>query len=180
MRLLLFLFGLFSCFSSAFAAIDYSKMGGSFYYALITQDPENLHGYRAALWYEPKSLVWPHTHIYFDAGIGHWWVHNATKHPSLNIYSASPVLRYYFKDHTYFYPFLELSIGVAYLSQTYINHNNLGMHFAFQDRFGIGTLLGKEKRVAVALSAMHYSNASMSKWNAGMTIPLLLDVEYRF
>ena len=54
------------------------------------------------------------------------------------------------------------------------------MHFAFQDEVALGATFGQEKKLAVSFSAMHYSNGSLANSNAGITIPLLINVAYRF
>ena len=164
------------CVTTSVFASSYSRLGTSLSIPIITKDPEYLHGYRAAVWYQPESLIWKRVHIYFDASFGRWWVTNTNQYQSLNIYSLSPILRYYFTEHY----FLNASIGLAYLTRTRIDHQNLGMHFAFQDQLGVGVSLGNKKQFSLSLSAMHYSNGSLCKKNAGITIPLVVNVEYGF
>jgi len=168
------------CLTTSAHASSFPHVGGSLSTPLITKDPEYLKGYRAALWYQPESLIWSHFHIYFDASFGHWWVTNPSPNKSLNIYSIAPVFRYYLTQYHCFSPFLYASIGVAYLSRTKIDTQNLGMHFAFQDQLGIGVSLGSKHPFSISLSAMHYSNGSLSKRNAGITIPLVINAEYGF
>lgn len=170
--------GLLCMTSSVFASTD-SHLSASLSIPVITKDPEYLHGYRAAIGYQPESFIWQHVHIYFDTSFGRWWVTNTDHYQSLNIYSVAPVLRYYFAEG-HLSPFLNASIGLAYLTRTQIDHQNLGMHFAFQDQLGIGASLGHKKQFSVILSAMHYSNGSLCKKNAGITIPLMVNVEYGF
>ncbi len=159
---------------------SYPRFGASLSLPIITKDPEYLHGYRAAVWYQPESLIWQHVHIFFDASFGHWWVTNTTQNKSLNIYAVSPILRYYFTKNRYFAPFFDISIGLSYLTRTRLDHQNLGMHFAFQDQLGIGASFGSKNQLSVSLSALHYSNGSLCKNNAGITVPLLLNAEYGF
>jgi len=147
---------------------------------VITKDPEYLHGYRAAAWYQPKSLMWEHARIYFDAAFGRWWVTNTNAYSSLTIYSVSPIFRYYFTTHSNFSPFINLSIGLAYLTRTHFDKYNLGMHFSFQDQAGIGATLGKNQKFSIILSALHYSNGSLCSRNAGITVPLVITAEYGF
>jgi lipid A 3-O-deacylase len=144
------------------------------------KDPDGVHGYHAMAWYQPESLIWPKVDVYFTAGYGYYWAHGATHHRSLDILAVAPVLRYYFAKTTYVDPYAELSIGPSYLSQTRFDDRNLGMHFAFQDIIGLGALLGKEKRLNISLSAMHYSNGSLCSMNAGITMPLMLNIGYKF
>jgi hypothetical protein len=172
--------GILMCITTPLFAASYPRFGASLSIPIMTKDPQHLHGYRAAAWYQPKSLIWKHVHIYFDASFGRWWVTNTPHYQSLNIYSVSPTLRYYFLKNRYSNPFINLSIGVAYLTRTRIDHQNLGMHFAFQDQLGIGASFGKKNQLSVSLSALHYSNASLCQQNAGITIPIMINAEYGF
>lgn len=168
------------CFMTPVLASSYPHFGGSLSIPVITKDPEYLHGYRASGWYQPESLIWQQAHIYFDASFGHWWVTNSTVNKSLNIYSIAPALRLYFMQKKYISAFLNISIGFSYLSRTRIDHQNLGMHFAFQDQLGIGASFGEKHLFSVSLSALHYSNGSLCKKNEGITVPLMINAEYGF
>jgi len=168
------------CFTASAHASSFPHFGGSLTLPIITKDPQYLKGYRAALWYQPDSFLWSHVHVFFDASFGHWWVTNNTPYKSLNIYSIAPVFRYYFTQNRYVSPFLNASIGLAYLTRTRLNTQNLGMHFAFQDQLGLGVTLGAKHQFSVTLSAMHYSNGSLCRKNAGITIPLVINAEYGF
>lgn len=161
-------------------ASPYPRFGASLSVPIVTKDPQYLRGYRAAVWYQPEALIWEHTHIFFDAAFGHWWVTNPTPNKSLNIYSVAPTLRYYITKTRYFAPFFDLSVGLSYLTQTKINTQNLGIHFAFQDQIGMGASFGAKEQLTIRLSALHYSNGSISKHNAGITIPIVLGAEYGF
>jgi lipid A 3-O-deacylase len=66
------------------------------------------------------------------------------------------------------------------LNHTRLDDRNLGIHFAFQDRFGIGAFLGASDNISLGVHAVHYSNAHLSIHNSGITIPLVLDIGYRF
>jgi lipid A 3-O-deacylase len=144
------------------------------------KDPKGVHGYHAVAWYQPESLIWPSLEVYFRLGYGHWWAHGAETNRSLNIFAVAPVVRYFFTKSTYIDPYAEASIGLSYLSRTHFDDRNLGMHFAFQDELGLGAVLGKEKRLTIGLSALHYSNGSLCAMNAGITMPLMLNVGYKF
>lgn len=149
-------------------------------YPLIAKDPGHLRGYRGALWYQPSRLAWEHAKIYFDVSFGHWWVTNYSTNSEINIYSFAPTLRYYLMHSPNISPFFDLSIGASYLTKTRIADRNLGIHFSFQDQIGVGASFGKQEKLSVSLSTMHYSNCSMSSTNAGITIPLLINVWYKF
>jgi hypothetical protein len=159
---------------------DTPHLGIGLSFPIITKDPEYLHAYQLSGWYQPKSLVWQHTRIYFDVSAGHWWVTNTDHNHSLNIYSVSPILRYYFIQNRYASPFLNLGIGFSYLSRTRIDSQNLGMHFSFQDQLGLGASFGQKQQLSVILSGLHYSNGSLCSMNAGITVPLMATLQYGF
>jgi hypothetical protein len=162
------------------AANATSPYGINFSYLVVNKDPSNLSGYRAGFLYEPPTWVWEHVHIFFDISYGHWWVSNTNTYSNLSIYSIAPVLRYYFINSDVISPFFDLSIGPSYLTKTRLSDRNLGIHFAFQDQIGMGASFGRAKHLTASFSVMHYSNGSMSAMNAGITVPLMLNVSYRF
>ena len=156
------------------------RFGASVSGVAQSKEPPDMQGYQFLLNYDPDRFHWRKFNVYFDGGVSHFWVDNSTNNSTLNIYSAAPVVRYSFKKRGPVSPFLELSIGVSYLNQTRIADRNLGIHFAFQDRLGIGAFLGKSEQFSIGINAIHYSNAHLAHYNAGITIPLLIDIGYRF
>lgn len=145
------------------------------------KDPEGVYGYRGIVTFQPTSWVGEKATVYLAASFGHWWVHGASVHRSLNIYAFAPVLRYYLKKSPTFSPYVEASIGPSWMTRTYLgDHHNLGMHYAFQDEVGIGAAFGKDQQWFVTLSALHYSNGSLASNNSGITIPAILNLGYRF
>jgi len=165
--------------AALFCSTANAQTGLALTYPLIDKDPSHLRGYRGAFWYQPERLAWQHVKIYFDISAGHWWVNNYPTNKEINIYALAPTLRYYFTQR-YFSPYIDLSIGAAYLTRTRIADRNLGIHYSFQDQIAIGVSIGKEQRLSISLSTMHYSNGSMASTNAGITIPLLVNVWYGF
>lgn len=154
--------------------------GANFSYAVIAKEPPYLHGWQIMANYDPQRYQWRKFNVYFDGGFSHYWITNTSYNTSLSIYSAAPVVRYTFRRRGPVLPYLELSIGLAYLNHTRLDDRNLGMHFTFQDRFGIGALLGASEHVSFGLHAVHYSNAHLSAHNSGITVPLEVDIGYRF
>lgn len=149
-------------------------------YPAVTKEPPSLHGYQMMVNYDPDRFHWRHFNLYFDGGFSHFWVTDTSYYTTVNVYSIAPVVRYDFKKHGQILPYLELSIGVSYLNHTRLDDRNLGIHFAFQDRMGIGALFGSSERLSLGVHAVHYSNAHLANHNSGLTIPLVLDVGYRF
>lgn len=149
---------------------------------VISEDPANLHGYRASLWYMPDLFAWKHFQIYFDGAYAHYWVNQSSfGSDSLSIYSVSPLFRLYYMDkYPNIRPFIDFSVGLSYLSKTHMADRRFGMHFAFQDLVSFGVVLGDKHQFTFSGTIMHYSNGSLAKTNAGITIPLLLNVGYRF
>ncbi len=176
-RIIVILLGMIFFTSSASATSV--QFGVTLPILIKTKDPTNVHGYRAVIWYQPQSLVWKKVNIYFAAGYGHWWVGGSGPNRIMNIFAIAPVIRYIITKTTYFTPYLEASIGASYLSSTRFDDRNLGIHYAFQDELGVGAKFGKSQRFFATLSALHYSNGSMSAYNAGITVPLILNVGYQ-
>ena len=155
------------------------ELGTNITLPLIAKDPPNLHGYRLSIWYLPDALTWDRFNVYIDTSVGHWWINGDEPNRELNIIAIVPVLRAYIQQTPTFSPYVEMSVGPSYLSRTRIDNRNLGMHYSFQDELAIGAAMGKEKRLSMSLSAMHYSNGSLSAHNSGITIPLLINISYR-
>lgn len=176
-RRLLLLWMLLSLIHTSYAA----QVGAKFTLPLVSQDPSNLHGYRGSVWLQPDCFTGSRISLLFDAGFGHWWVNNSMpRFRSLSIYSLSPVLRLYITKNSFISPFVDLSIGAAWLSETHLADRRFGMHFAFQDEASLGVSFGSLQKLFLSLSALHYSNGSLAKTNAGITVPLLINLGYRF
>ena len=154
--------------------------GANFSLPVISKEPTPLYGYQFMLNYDPQRFQWRQFNIYFDGGFSHFYQNQTPYYSTINIYSIAPVVRYTFKKHGPLHPYLELSVGFAYLNHTHIEKRNLGIHFAFQDRMGIGALLGASENISFGVHALHYSNSHLSSHNSGISIPLVFDIGYRF
>jgi lipid A 3-O-deacylase len=144
------------------------------------KDPSDLHAYRASVLYRSINLHWERFSILFAAGYGHWWSSSAKAYKELNIISLAPIFRFHASQYKSLSPFFDISIGPSYLSGTRFSDRKLGIHYAFQDEVAVGAYFGKRQQFAVSFSSLHYSNGSMSAKNAGITVPLLLKLEYFF
>lgn len=145
-----------------------------------SKEPKPFHGYQFMLDYDPQMFQWRQFNVYFDGGFSHFYQTQMPNYSTINIYSIAPVVRYTFKKHGPVHPYMDLSVGFAYLNHTRIENRNLGIHFAFQDRFGIGALLGGSEKLSLGFHAVHYSNSHLSSHNSGITVPLLVDIGYWF
>ena len=146
---------------------------------LISKDPPSVHSYRGGFWFQPDSCRWGNVNVYFAGNVGYWWTHSPGTQ-NITIYAFAPVLRYYFTQTAHFSPYLEASVGPAYMNRTRFGNRNLGIHYTFQDEIGVGALYGKETGFYTTLSALHYSNARFSAHNSGITVPLLITLGYKF
>lgn len=80
-------------------------------------------------------------------------------------------------------PWAEPFFFVRALGPTYISDSTLGSRrqadsFAFQAQVGVGVLLnpGAERRIVVAVSWKHFSNADLYTDNDGIDVPLVISV----
>lgn len=167
------------CLLTPTFAVAAPYYGATFSYPVVAKEPPSLHGFQVMLNYDPQRFQWRKFNVYFDGGFSHFSA--SSQHASsLNIYSIAPVVRYTFRRRGPILPYLELSIGFAYLNATRFEKRNLGIHFAFQDRLGIGAFIGQSSHFSIGFHAVHYSNAHLSSHNSGVTIPVVLDIGYRF
>jgi lipid A 3-O-deacylase len=147
---------------------------------IISKEPSPMSGYQFMFNYDPDRFKWRQFNVYVDGGFSRFYQNNVPYYSGINIYSVAPVVRYTFKRHGPFRPYIELGVGFAYLNHTHLENRNLGIHFSFQDRIGVGTLLGASEKMTLGIHVLHYSNARLSSHNSGISVPLVLDVGYRF
>lgn len=179
-RLKLAFKALFLLFMLNTMAVASPYYGAQFSYATVENEPPYLHGYQFMLSYDPQRFQWRQFNIYFDGGFSHFWITSTPYYTNLNIYSIAPVVHYTFKRRGPFLPYLEFSVGVAYLNHTHLDDRNLGIHFAFQDRLGIGAFLGPSEQFFIGVHTVHYSNAGFAENNSGISALLDIDIGYRF
>lgn len=169
---------LLSIFTHAHAIPYY---GATFSTPVAPKEPQSMRGFQVMLVYDPQKYKWKNFDLYFDGGYSYFSASSTPNYTALNIYSIAPILRYTFEHRGTAQPFMELSVGAAYLNHTRLECRNLGIHFAFQDRLGIGVLLGnKKEKVLLGFHVLHYSNAHLSEHNSGLTSLVTLDIGYRF
>lgn len=145
-----------------------------FSYVLFSNEPTSLKGFQLFWQLQQTDLFWRRFQLIFDVGLSHL-EHHCESDRELTIFSVAPLLRYHFKPRLSHQLYFDISIGAAYLNHTQMENRNLGTHFAFQDRIGIGVLFGNHNQYNIGIHAVHYSNASLAKHNAGITMPIVLD-----
>ncbi|WP_162618065.1 acyloxyacyl hydrolase [Shewanella halifaxensis] len=85
-------------------------------------------------------------------------------HQANHVVSLNPVFHYLW----HFEPmsiFIELGIGAAYVENSIYLDRNLGSHWLFEDKLGLGVVIKRNHKIG--LFFMHYSNADLASHNDG-------------
>lgn len=72
------------------------------------------------------------------------------------------------------WPYIELGVGLSFLTRKEIGGRKLGTHFQFEDRFGIGVRFGENREYDFGYKAIHFSNAYLGPVNNGINLHLLM------
>lgn len=72
------------------------------------------------------------------------------------------------------WPYVELGIGLSWLNHKEIGGRDLGIHFQFEDRIGIGVRFGANRQYDVGYKAIHFSNAYIGPSNHGINLHVLM------
>ena len=70
--------------------------------------------------------------------------------------------------------------GPTYVSKRVIDGSDTGNHFTYQDFMGVGTFIGRTRRISAGLKINHYSNGNIFTANAGIKVPLTVTLGYTF
>ena len=90
----------------------------------------------------------------------------------LSVVSAAAVLRL---SKRFIYPiYLDLGIGLARMSKKEIATRQLGSKVLFEDRLGVGILLGNRRQIEIGYRVLHFSNAYLAKKNQSLNVHLLV------
>lgn len=71
------------------------------------------------------------------------------------------------------WPYIELGIGLSWLSKKEIGGRELGIHFQFEDKIGIGIRFGEKREYDLSYKAIHFSNAYIGSVNHGINLQIL-------
>ncbi len=71
------------------------------------------------------------------------------------------------------WPYVELGIGVSWVSKKEIGGRDLGIHFQFEDRLGVGVRFGEKQAYDIGYKAIHFSNAYLGPSNHGINLHVL-------
>jgi lipid A 3-O-deacylase len=72
------------------------------------------------------------------------------------------------------WPYIDIGLGLSWLSRKEIGGRKLGMHFQFEDRIGIGVRWGEKRQYDIGYRAVHFSNAYIGSYNNGINLHLLV------
>ena len=141
--------------------------------------------YRGAIGYFPSLLTWGNFSIggeisgaYLQSsGLSSYSVCSTCNY--LGIVSAAPVVRWYFGDR-FIRPYMEAGSGPSYLTHRQYVDQRLGIRYAFEDFVGGGIMFQTIFPVVIGARFYHYSNASMSTHNDGVTVPVVFYGGVRF
>jgi len=95
-------------------------------------------------------------------------------HRSLEAVAFAGVIRFErAKEIVIGWPYVELGFGLSWLSQKEIGGRDLGMHYQFEDRFGVGVRFGANREYDIGYKAIHFSNAYIGPANHGINLHVL-------
>lgn len=70
--------------------------------------------------------------------------------------------------------------GPTYITKTIIDGRDIGQRFTFQDLFGLGWYLGKQRHINMEVSIGHFSNGNIFPTNPSVKVPLTFTLGYAF
>lgn len=110
---------------------------------------------------------------YYEISVGNWDGKNSGSISSLSIL---PMFRYTSGKHYESNGYIEIGIGATYISETQLEDENFGVHFQFENIFGIGYIY---KNFEIGYRFIHYSNAGLSSHNNGVTFDAI-SISYKY
>lgn len=148
---------------------------------LYQSNPKDVQGFNIAYTLQPDSWVWRSFTLGFNFSYGYWHTGQAdVPNTSISTFGIAPVLKWYFLQNSKVTPFLQASVGGAWLTNSYFGGRNLGSRLEFQDMGGVGLAFGAKKQFYVTVQSLHYSNANIASHNSGFSVPCLMTLGYNF
>jgi Lipid A 3-O-deacylase (PagL) len=148
---------------------------------LYQSNPKDVSGFNVAYTLQPDSWAWKNFTLGLNFSYGYWHTgQSGVSNTNISTYGIAPVIRWYFLQSQKVAPFLQGSVGGAYLSNSYFGGRNLGSRLEFQDMGGIGIAFGAKRQFYATLQSLHYSNANISSHNSGFSVPCLMTLGYNF
>lgn len=112
---------------------------------------------------------------YWELGVTQ--IHNPIEYSfptnnDLEATSLSAVLRIPF--NCFFSWYFDIGVGLAYLTNEEISTRDLGTRWLFEDRLGVGILLGPRLQYELGYRLVHFSNAYLAQTNQSINLHLFL------
>jgi hypothetical protein len=122
-----------------------------------------------------------HTEKLFSIDLGASFSYGRSRQEGQNFVAVSvyPLFRWTFLRREAADLYFSYSLaGPTLISQYILDGQDTGKHFTFQDLLGVGFYAGRDRRVNVEIRIGHYSNANLIPNNAGIRVPLTLNIGY--
>lgn len=112
----------------------------------------------------------------WGADISYWRTVHGSNFFSLAVF---PMFRFTLLRSRPLDGYLQYSVaGPAFVSKRFIDGFDTGRKFTFQDLMGAGFFTGKKKNLSIEFMLGHYSNGNIFPRNAGIMLPLQLNLGY--
>lgn len=105
---------------------------------------------------------------YWEFDIGHWEADAGAGDDQVLEFGLASVLRFRRPGAAAVKPFLDLGVGVQWLSDTRFAGKDISTSVQFSPRAGFGLMFGREHRYEVGYRLLHVSNASIATPNPGV------------
>lgn len=117
----------------------------------------------------------------FDLGASaSYWVSN-DREDVFRTVSGYPMFRFFMARTQAADVYFNYSLaGPTFISRALIDGQQTGARFTFQDFMGIGSFIGRDRRMNVEVGIKHFSNGNLFTTNASVKIPLTLTFGYAF
>jgi lipid A 3-O-deacylase len=156
--------------SHAAMAID----GVSFEYGKSNSSNSSVNSYIVGVqWNWNKKLIeagnW-HVGGYWDLNLGYWDNQSAARtSSSIAEIGFTPVFRFQQNSITGASPYVELGVGLHFLSETSVStERQFSSRFQFGDHIGVGVRLGDKGQHDIGYRYQHLSNADIREPNQGI------------
>lgn len=138
---------------------------------------------RIGLWWEwawSRSEGGTTVNGYWEFDVGHWESDRVGpgQDEVLEV-GFAPVLRFRRMASNGLRPFLDLGVGIQWLSDTEFGGKDISTSIQFSPRLGVGLEFGPQRRFELGYRLLHVSNASIATPNPGLDFHVLR-LAYRF
>jgi hypothetical protein len=123
----------------------------------------------------PLAKQWPisddwQASTYLEPVIGVWRGRSKVGDaPRIAELGLTPVMRFKQKNPNWFDPYLEVGLGLHFISGHHVTDNrDLGSNYLFGTHIGAGVRLGPQQQFEIAFRLQHLSNAGLKQPNEGI------------